>query len=333
MIINEVPFYVNLEDILAELRTELHINGIPYLSKEPKRSGNSLQIQCPYHNGGQEKNRSAGIRETDAKFHCFTCNEVHTLPEFITHCFGHDEDILGKFGWQWLLKNFATVTLEERKELELDLSRDKQKDEPVRNYVSEEELDSYRYEHSYWKKRGITSYELKELFDLGYDPNTSCITFPVKDENGNCLFVARRSVKYKYFNYPRDVEKPLYGLWEIKLFVKETGMKFPDSIIVCESMLDALTCWQYKKYAIALNGTGSDTQIEMLKKLPCRELIIATDNDEAGNKAFEKIKSRIATKLIYRYDIPAIRREDGKVTKDINDLTEKEFLNLKKHLY
>lgn len=328
MIINDIPFNVDLETILEELRAQLIINRIPYLQKEPKRSGKSLQIQCPYHNNGQERNRSAGIRRSDGMFHCFACNEVHTLPEFITHCFGHDEDILGKFGWKWLLKNFATIQVEERKEIALDFDRNINNHGIVaRYYVTEEELDSYRYEHSYWAKRGITDPDLIELFDLGYDPKTACITFPCKDENGNCVFIARRSVRYKYFNYPENIEKPLYGVWELKQLEQ-----FPDSIIVCESMLDALTVWQYGKYAIALNGTGSDTQMELLKRLPCRELIIATDNDKAGNKAYERIRRSVTNKIVYRYEIPEIQRDNDKVTKDINDLTKEEFLTLKKYL-
>lgn len=327
MIINGVQFNADLEAILEELRTELVINNIQLLQKEPKRSGNSLQIQCPFHGNGQERNRSAGIRKNDGMFHCFACGEVHSLPEVISYCFGHGDDILGKFGWKWLLKNFATIQIEERPDVILDFARDSNHSMDIRNYVTEEELNGYRFTHSYWKKRGITNPDLIELFDLGYDPATACITFPVKDENGNCLFVARRSVKYKYFNYPEGVEKPVYGLWELKQLDR-----FPDEIIVCESMLDALTCWQYGEYAVALNGTGNEKQFNILRNVPCRVLIVGTDNDRAGNKAFERIRHSVTNKLIYRYEIPEIRRDSGKVTKDINDLTEKEFKSMKKYL-
>lgn len=327
MVINDVIFNCDLDDILQELRIQLHTNRIPLLEKEPKRSGNSLQIQCPYHGNGQEKNRSAGIRKSDGMFHCFACGEIHTLPEFITFTFGYTDDVLGKYGWKWLLKNFATISVEERDEIVLDFNRTASTTVDTRNYISEEELDRYRYYHSYWDKRGITDKDLIELFDLGFDEKTNCITFPVKDINGNCLFVARRSVKYKYFNYPEGTEKPLYGLWE--LYQLE---QFPQEIIVCESMLDALTCWQYGSYAVALNGTGDPQQFKALKDLPCRELIVATDNDNAGNKAFERIRQSVTNKLVYRYEIPRIKRDNGKFTKDINDLTEEEFKSLQKHL-
>ena len=216
MKINDVVFNVDLDTVLTELISQLRANGINLIQK--RRDGPThIQICCPYHNNGQERRPSAGLRKEDGMFHCFSCGEVHTLPEVISHCFGYSDDIVGKFGWQWLLKNFATVQVEERKGIELDLVRNvnnnHNRNGNTRQYVSEEELDKYRYTHPYMYKRRLTD-EIIELFDIGYDKDTDCITFPVRDVTGNTLFVARRSVKSKFFNYPEGVEKPLYGLYE-----------------------------------------------------------------------------------------------------------------------
>ena len=216
MIINDAVFNVDLDTVLTELISQLRANGITLIQK--RRDGPThIQICCPYHNNGQERRPSAGLRKEDGMFHCFSCGEVHTLPEVISHCFGYSDDIVGKLGWQWLLKNFATVQVEERKGIELDLVRDinnnHNRNGNTRQYVSEEELDKYRYTHPYMYKRRLTD-EIIELFDIGYDKDTDCITFPVRDVTGNTLFVARRSVKSKFFNYPEGVEKPLYGLYE-----------------------------------------------------------------------------------------------------------------------
>lgn len=314
MQIDDTLFTCELEDILDELQSQLAANDIPYLQKGYKRSGNSLQIQCPYHGNGQERNRSAGIRRSDGMFHCFACNEVHTLPEFISACF-QKTDSIGVFGWRWLRKNFMSLDIEERKNIQFDLDRNvKIKKTP--QYVTEEELDGYRYYHPYWKERKITDEYIIELFDLGYDDKTKCITMPVRDRSGGCLFVARRSVKTKWFNYPEGVEKPLYGLYELT----EQQERY-EEVIVCESMIDALTAWQYGKYAVALNGTGNNLQFRQLKELTCRKLILATDNDEAGQKARERIRQKVTNKIITEYALPA-----GK--KDINELTQKEFENL-----
>ena len=90
--------------------------------------------------------------------------------------------------------------------------------------------------------------EAIEIFDIGYDKNTNYITFPVRDKQGNCLFVARRNVKIKWFNYPNNVEKPIYGIYELYQ-LKE----FPKEIYITESMIDCVYLWTFKKYAVALN--------------------------------------------------------------------------------
>lgn len=133
----------------------------------------------------------------------------------------------------------------------------------------------------------------------GYDDNTKCITFPIRDKNGNCLFIARRSVKGKYFNYPSNAEKPLYGLYELYQL-----KDFPKEIYICESMLDALTLWTHKKYAVALNGLGTKNQYEQLNKLPCRKFILATDNDIAGMAARFRLRDNIKNKLITQIQLP-----------------------------
>ena len=340
MTINDVHFEADLPEILAELQHQLALNQIPLLQKM-KDSGDDIMVQCPYHGNGQERRPSAGIRKSDGLLHCFACGETHTLTEVISHCFGHYEDLLGAFGYKWLCKNFATVAVEERKPIELNLSRrtkksttsvDRQSNENT--YVTEQELDKYRYTHPYWAKRGITDENIIELFDLGYDARTDCITFPIRDIKGNCLFVARRSVKTKFFNYPARAEKPLYGLYEYltsvqismaELRTKRSGkshyLKVANEVIVCESMIDALTAWQYGKYAVAMNGLGTNLQFQQLRDLPCRKLILATDNDKAGMEARKRIKANVRNKIITEYILP-----EGK--KDLNDLTKEEFDNL-----
>lgn len=311
MIINEMIFNCSLEDILLELQKQLKINDIPLLQKM-RDSGDDIMVQCPYHGNGQERKPSAGISKQSGIFHCFACGEVHTLPEVISYCFGK-EDILGKFGWNWLLKNFATISVEKRPALKLDMSREKERENP--EYVSEEELDSYRYTHPYMYKRRLTD-EIIEMFDVGYDRNSKCITFPVRDIDGNTLFVARRSVQTKWFNYPAGVEKPVYGLFELQ---KTDSVK---EVIICESIIDALTCWVYGKPAVALNGLGTEAQFGDLRRFSARKYIIATDMDEAGLKARNRIKKGISNKLVTQYVW------DPSIAKDINDMEKDYFLRL-----
>lgn len=322
MEINGYTFNAELEDILQELRAQLALNGIQLLQKEPKQSGNSLQVQCPYHGDGQERKPSAGIRKSDGMFHCFACNEIHTLPEVISFCFGHTDDHVGAWGWKWLVKNFITIQVEERGDIQLDFSRNETKAiKGGATFVGQEELDSYRYYHPYWKKRGITDENIIELFDLGFDKKTNCITFPVRDKEGNCEFVARRSVQAKFFQYPPGVSKPLYGLYELYHSTYISGSRRGTSIILCESMIDCILLWQSKHPALALNGLGNERQFQQLKELPIRHIILATDNDEAGQKARKRIKKNVTNKIYTEIVFP-------KEIKDIGECTQKEIENI-----
>ena len=313
MILNNVPFETDLMSILEELRSQLAANGIQ-LFHSMRDTPDNIQVCCPYHKDGQERRPSAGIKKSDGTFHCFTCGETHTLQEMISHCFGRYDDIVGAFGWEWLLKNFLTVSIEERKSLNLDFLRTA--DEKSTLYVNEEELDKYRVYHPYMWKRKMTP-EVVDIFDIGYDKETKAITFPVRDVYGRCLFVARRSVVTKFFNYPAGAEKPVYGLYELRQLDK-----YPSEVIICESMIDAIYFWTVGKYAVALNGLGNELQFKQLKEMPCRKFILCTDSDDAGMKARARIRKNIRNKLITEYVLPEGR-------KDANDCTPEELIDLK----
>lgn len=314
----------DISDIITELKRQCELNGKQLFYKSTD-TPNNYMICCPFHKNGQERKPSMGILKSDGTCHCFACGWVGSIQELVSNVFGYDD--LGLYGGKWLVKNFLTLQIEERKEIELDCSRSNISADNNKSFVTPEELDSYRWTHPYWAKRGITDENIIELFDLGYDKKTDCITFPIRDKDGNCLFVARRSVRTKYFNYPSGVEKPLYGLYELNMTQKECEEHrmpfnyFPNEVIVCESMLDALTCWQYGKYAVALNGLGNSLQFKQLRELPCRKLILATDNDEAGMKARNRIANNVKNKILTQHILP-------KGKKDINELTKDEFENL-----
>lgn len=323
---------VELVEIITTLKNQLELNGVKRFYKTIDTPDN-LMICCPFHKDGQERKPSMGIHKSDGICHCFACDWTGSLQELVSNCFGKND--FGVFGRKWLSRNFLSISVEERNDIDLDFSRSHVTN--TNDYVSDEELDKYRWTHPYWAKRGITDERIIELFDLGFDKDTSCITMPVRDKDGNCLFVARRSVKTKFFNYPEGVEKPLYGIYELNKITAYNNYNIHSDefsnpgqlpkiakiseVIVCESIIDALTCWQYGKYAVAMNGLGTSSQFKQLQLLPCRKLIIATDNDEAGMRARERIKRNVTNKILTQYMLP-------KGKKDINELSEVEFLSL-----
>lgn len=291
-----------------------------------RNNGDNVQTNCPFHKNGKERKPSFGINGEIDKCHCFSCGWAGTIEEMISELYGYQDE--GKFGKRWLIKRFNTVEIETRPNIMegfnvrknitfndgknfANAESDRQI-EGTSSEITEEELDKYRYIHPYMYERGLTD-EIIERFDIGYDRERKEITFPVRDIEGRCVFVAGRSVKSKFFRLPKGMDKPVYQAY------KFTTGKYKECYLV-ESFLNCLTCWKYDKPAMAMIGTGNQKQYELLNKLPVREYILAFDPDEAGRKATERFKKNVHGKIIKELVYTDNR--------DINDLQE-EFLNCK----
>ena len=267
---------------------------------------------------------------------CFSCGWAGTIEEMISELYGYQDE--GKFGKRWLIKRFNTVEIETRPNIMEGFNgRDNnnftslriidangsfsgliqhiKRDKASKQYsgeITEEELDKYRYIHPYMYSRGLTD-EIIERFDIGYDRERKEITFPVRDIEGRCVFVAGRSTERKFFRLPKGIDKPIYCADKFRDGTYRTAY-------ITESFLNCLTCWKYDKPAMATIGTGNQKQYEILNKLPVREYILAFDPDEAGRKATERFRKNVHGKIIKELVYPDNR--------DINDLQE-EFLNCK----
>ena len=263
---------------------------------------------------------------------CFTCNFAKPMPDAINEILKQRH--ISKSGLDWLKENVPDfeegyeqgdfeylIAPELSQALTAKYAVDYistlvQTDQG--NYVTEKELASYRLTVPYMYQRGLTD-ELIEKYDIGYDANfippgrkkpLPCITFPVKDLQGNVLFLCRRSVEGKFFHYPQGVEKSVYGIYELPKNTK--------SVLVAESCLNALKACRFGYNAVALLGTGTSHEIDQLKQLGVQEFVLCLDGDEAGQRGMEKLKNALRrVALVWTIKMP--------VDKDINDCTKEEF--------
>ena len=287
-----------------------------------RNNGENIQTNCPFHKNGQERKPSFGVNGEIDRCHCFSCSWSGTIEEMISELYGYQDE--GKFGKRWLIKRFNTVEIETRPNImdgfngrynihnNLIHTKCNNTNSDRVQEITEEELDKYRYIHPYLYERGLTD-EIIERFDIGYDRERKEITFPVRDIEGRCVFIAGRSTERKFFRLPKGMDKPVYCS---HLFRYGTYTR----AYITESFLNCLTCWRYDKPAMALIGTGNRKQYEILNKLPVREYILAFDPDDAGRKATERFRKNVHGKIIKELVYPDSR--------DINDLQE-EFLNCK----
>lgn len=301
------------------------------------------QIYCPFHNDGNERKPSCGVllqeqyrngqKYPQGWVHCFTCGYAKTLPEAISDILKSKS--ISKSGEDWLLENIPgfestsdfefllpdNLVADIQSKYALDYIQ--RQVQPAPQYVTEEELSKYRYTVPYMYERKLTD-ELIEKFDVGVDMNwvppgrkkaVPSLTFPVRDREGHTLFVCRRSIEGKFFSIPKDVTKPVYGIDMIPPNCK--------SVVICESIINCLTCWRYGYPAVALLGTGNAYQIQQLRELGVNEYTVCMDGDEAGERATNKLKRNLKNVAI----IWEIHMPDGK---DVNDLDKDQFEKLYK---
>lgn len=302
--------------------------------------GDWYMCRCPIHAGGAEKKPSCGISLHDQyrggkrypalTLHCFSCSYVGSLADALTQVLKRKG--VGQSGLDWLKENipgFEESSDEFDYLIPQELSQSLQSKYAVDyintqllkqsgNYVSEQELASYRMTVPYMYQRGLTD-EIIEKYDIGYDAKfippgrkkpMPCVTFPVKDLNGNTLFLCRRSIEGKFFHYPQGVEKSVYGLYELPKGVK--------SVVVVESCFNCLSATRFGYNAVALLGTGTSYEIDQLKRLGVQEFVLCLDGDEAGQRGMEKLKRALkSVALVWTIKMP--------VDKDVNDCTKEEF--------
>lgn len=316
--IDGILLNASMMQIIRELKMQLMINNI-FLFGTIKDSNEDIMVSCPIHKNGQEKRPSCGINKQTGVCHCFTCGYAVRLTEMISNVFEYND--YGIYGREWLKKNFSTVSVHERNDVSLDLSRDK-KDNDC--FMTDEEYEKYnKWIHHYVYERGLTD-EIIERYDIGFDAETDSIVFPCRDISGNIQYLIRRSVETKWFNYTGGSKKLVYGIYEfIKYFPNAT------ELYICESIFNALSLVACGIPAVALNGTGSKEQYESLAKLSVRSLVMALDPDDAGKKGTERLAKKLKEhKILYTIDY--------KDTRDINDLYLSGELNSvlsTKHLY
>ena len=80
---------------------------------------------------------------------------------------------------------------------------------------------------------------------------------------------------------------------------------------------------QWGKNAVALLGTGTDYQYQLLSEVKCNGYVLCLDPDNAGRNGIRKIIKYLLKKK--KRNIYVALLPDGR---DVNDLTKEEFENI-----
>lgn len=272
---------------------------------------NSGLITCPFHGNHSESHPSCGIGlNEDSKYfgsyHCFTCGSSGMLDDIVSECL----DVNGE---QWLKDNYGNIMVDK----EIYIPEFKLADDVTEpnQFLDESILNNYNFYHPYMWKRKLSK-DVVDKFDVGYDKERQAITFPVYDEKHRLVMITARSVLNKRFYIPSGVEKPVYLLYDL---IENKS----DVAYVCESQINALVCRTYGRPGIALFGTGSNYQYNILKQCGIKNFVLLFDGDIAGRHGAMRFRNNMPPDT-YIVDVQMYRG------RDVADLSKDEFDTLLK---
>jgi len=309
LVIDSTVIETPIIDILKDIRLETSGRFL----REIIPNGNNVRVTCPWHKDGMESHGSCDVYcsvEGDlvcGTVHCFTCGKSKNLISLSARCLGMSYENAKN----WLVERYGGdyrdgKIIEFADEIQLH-QQEKVKEE------REIDLSKYDYYHPYMWKRGLSK-DVVDKFRIGYNKDRDTITFPVWDEFGKIVMVTERSVNSKKFYIEEGVEKPVYLL----NFIEKWRI---DKVIVTESQINCLTAWRYGYPAIALFGTGSEHQLEILNRSGIKSYILMFDGDKAGREGARRFKKGIKKSVF----VKDIQMPFGK---DVNDLSGEEFKKL-----
>jgi hypothetical protein len=204
-------------------------------------------------------------------------------------------------------------------ETELFLNMDKLRISTGRKLLSYDELEPFKGYSEYLQGRGVGE-AVQRLYNVGYDPIKKQVLFPYVLPNGKLAALKKRSTESKIFSYAQGgapIRELVYGLD----IAYRDGNKVA---IMAEAEIDAM----YATDVLGILGLGvgnsslSDEKADAIKRSPIEELIIGSDNDEAG----EKLKRQIIGKLTGHIKISTIQHLEGR--KDLNDYMPQELRSI-----
>lgn len=171
-------------------------------------------------------------------------------------------------------------------------------------------LDEYRFRHPYLSGRGISE-KVQRGMKIGYDRKRKAVTIPWFLADGSLGNIKYRKVDSKAFWYRRGgrpIREMVYG---INVIYRKKSRE----AVLCEAEIDAMTAMTAGIPAVAVGGSKlSQHQAEIIARSPLERVIIAADNDEAG----EGLKSQVIERLRGYVDLAVARLPSG--CKDVNDV-------------
>ncbi len=285
-----------IEALKIIANSEIH-KVLSALQIEFSENYNYYNSSCPIHLG--DNNKAWSFHGERGVWKCFTHNcdrqwgsDIYGLVRGVKECSFFE-------AVKWLEKLFEGRSLEiSQEELNNRKFLAEQKREREKRIYPEESVKKLNY-HNYLESRGYPR-SLIESYHIGMSANkykemSNRVIFPIRDIDGNIIGFSGRTVTkdFKERGIPKwyhsrglDKSSTLFNIDRAKGFITETK-----TAIIVEGPLDVLRLEQAGIHnGVALMGiTMSNRQLGLLIESGATHLIIALDNDRAGQSGSKTI--------------------------------------------
>ncbi|EOF5965433.1 CHC2 zinc finger domain-containing protein [Salmonella enterica] len=291
------------------------------------KKGKDFTVLCPFHD---EKTPSCVISPEKNLYHCFGCDAGGSVLDWVMHTEKLSlrkavERLRGELG-----DNPAVAPLVTKEEPEA-FADDEAGRQLLLNRVVEfyhHTLLNAPEAVAYLEKRRLNHPELVAQFRLGFANRTLAYRLPSKKVQAGEKIRARlkaagimRESGHEHFTgslvvpvidlngqiremYGRKIERPQRGL-PAHLYLSgphagvwnEQALVGSRTVILCESLIDAMSFWVagYRNVTAAYGVNGvTDEMRQAFRAHGVRQVLIAFDNDPAGNEAAVRLASSLA---------------------------------------
>lgn len=242
-------------------------------------------VHCPYHSNLYSP--AATIAKSNGFLFCYNgaCEKRFSLMETI-------QDIKSMNIFQ--AKRYLNKYKGEHKDIE-EVIEEIMRDEEFPSFDEallarfQKELSESSEAKDYLSSRHLLPETIK-VFGIGYDASRNMVVTPMRSNDGKLVGIIGRSIKEKRFKNSHDLpsSKTIFNINQAK-------RANSDSVIVVESNFDALRVHQsgFPNVVATLGGSFSPQHKAQLSKY-FNTVILAVDNDDAGQKLANKIARECA---------------------------------------
>lgn len=232
----------------------------------------------PMHN---DDNPSMGYDKNSCRAHCFGCDASYDIFDLVGLHYGIDDKVEQLKKVQNLYGGGSTSLPSTKKK---KVQKAEKNIENIKQYIMECKYNVFKTD--YFSKRGLSA-DTIERCNLGYDDKEDAVVIPYSKAMD---YFQRRSVREKRFYKPKTEEagqEPLYNAQALNLKTRKP-------IFIVESPICAMSIIQCGGMAVALCGTGLEKLLAKIRsKKPLGSLILALDNDEAGEQATARLIGKL----------------------------------------